>query len=156
MSERSSQLLVSGGVLAAGLALAAGTYFLPEAAGYAQVGPRLFPALIAAGLIVVGALLLKEAYGAGFRNPPDDPRGAFDALAFGWIAAGIVTHMVLISSIGFILASTLLFICAARGFGSRSLLRDAVIGLAISVVVFVIFTRGLTLQLPWGRWMPGA
>ena len=155
MTERASQLLVSLAVLGLGVALAIGTWLLPDAAGYAQVGPRLFPGLFAAGLVVVGALLAKEAWQGGFRHPPDDVREPFNWPAFAWISGGLVAHMVLIAGIGFVLASTLLFAAAARGFGSRRPLRDALIAFAVSLVVYLVFTRGLTLQLPWGRWIPG-
>jgi putative tricarboxylic transport membrane protein len=154
MAERTGQLLVSCALLALGAALGVGTYLLPEAAGYAQVGPRLFPGLVAAGLVLVGALLAKDAFTSGFRHPPDDPRGAFDGRAFAWISSGLILHMLLISGIGFVLASTLLFAATARGFGSRRIGRDLAIGVLAATVIYLIFTRGLTLQLPWGAWLP--
>jgi putative tricarboxylic transport membrane protein len=76
-------------------------------------------------------------------------------VAFAWISAGLVAHMLLIAGIGFVLASTLLFVFTARGFGSRRWLRDALIGVSASTGIYLLFTRGLTLQLPWGRWLPG-
>ena len=51
---------------------------------------------------------------------------------------------------GFVIASSALFWVAARGFGSRRPLRDAVIAVALAVVVFLAFTRGLGLSLPLG------
>ena len=84
---RRGQAAVSAGVLALGIAFAAGTWLLPDAPGYAKVGPRLFPGLISAGLIVVGALLLfalatwilmmawmsRHAYYGGPYSPPFHP-----------------------------------------------------------------------------------
>jgi putative tricarboxylic transport membrane protein len=154
MRERAGELLVSAAVLALGFALALAAYWLADAPGYAQVGPRLFPGLVAAGLILVGALLAKEALAGGFRHPPDDPRGAFDAPAFAWISAALIAQMLLIAGLGFIVASTILFAASARAFGSLRLMRDAALGLALGAVVYLVFTRGLTLSLPWGRWLP--
>jgi putative tricarboxylic transport membrane protein len=156
MTARGSQLLVSAAVLLIGVALAVGAWLLPEAPGYAKVSSRLFPGLIAAGLIVLGLLLLKEAWQGGFRNLPEEGRAPFDARAFGWISAGLIAHMALIAGIGFVLAAALLYTCAARGFGSARPWRDVGTGLAVGVVVYVIFTYGLTLNLPWGAWLPGA
>jgi putative tricarboxylic transport membrane protein len=155
MSHRAGQLLVSGAAFALGLALGAGAWLLPDPPGYAQVSPKLFPGIISAGLIITGAFLLWEASRGGFRNPPDEERGALDRRAFVWISAGLILHMALIAGIGFVLASTLLYVCAARGFGSIKPGRDAAVGIVIAIVVYAIFTYGLTLALPWGRWMPG-
>jgi hypothetical protein len=33
-------------------------------------------------------------------------------------------------------------------------MRDIGLGLAISIVVYVLFTQALTLSLPWGAWLP--
>jgi putative tricarboxylic transport membrane protein len=40
----------------------------------------------------------------------------------------------------------------ARGFGSRRPVRDLGIAVALSVVVFYVFTLGLGLSLPAGPW----
>ena len=31
----------------------------------------------------------------------------------------------------------------------------AVVGLFVGVIVYALFTYGLTLSLPWGAWIPG-
>jgi putative tricarboxylic transport membrane protein len=58
--------------------------------------------------------------------------------------------MVVIGRAGFIIASTLLFVMIARGFGSRQPVRDAVIAVVLAAVVFFLFTLGLGLSLPKG------
>jgi putative tricarboxylic transport membrane protein len=151
---RRGEVLLAACVLALGLAFAAGAWLLPEAPGYARIGPRHFPALVAAGLVITGALLLIEALVSGYRHLPAEARGRYDWPAFLWVAGGLVAHMALIAGIGFVLAATLLFVCVARGFGSRRLLRDLLIGLALTAVVYLLFTRLLTLSLPWGAWLP--
>ena len=62
------QIAVAVGVLIFGVALAFGTAQLPEATGYAKVGPRLMPAIVCGGLILLGLVLLKEALFGGFRG----------------------------------------------------------------------------------------
>jgi putative tricarboxylic transport membrane protein len=51
---------------------------------------------------------------------------------------------------GFVLAMALLFAATARGFGRRALLVDLLIGLALGLVVYLMFTKLLTLALPQG------
>ena len=154
MRDRGGQVLVAAGVLALGLAFAVGTWLLPDAPSYARVGTRLFPGLISSGLVIVGALLLREALTGGFGAFPEQQRDPFDWRAFAWISGGVVLHMLLIAGLGFIFCSTFLFVAVARGFGSVKPLRDIGLGLAISIVVYVLFTQALTLSLPWGAWLP--
>ncbi len=147
---KAGELLIGLGITGLGLFLAAQAYALPDAPGYAHVGPRLFPGLIAAGVIACGVLLAREAASGGFRKLPEGERARLDWRGFGWISAGALGHMALIGSIGFIAASTLLFFAAARGFGSVRPLRDVLVAVVLSGVVFVVFTQALGLSLPSG------
>ncbi|MFX5570813.1 tripartite tricarboxylate transporter TctB family protein, partial [Acinetobacter baumannii] len=65
-----------------------------------------------------------------------------------WVAAGLLLNMALIGTLGFVLASTLLMVCVARGYGSRRLVRDALIGLAITVPMWLLFDFLLGINLP--------
>ena len=89
---------------------------------------------------------------------PDDPeaRGdhAFVPSAFLWVVAGLLAQMVLIHTAGFPLAAMALFVCVARGFGSTRWLRDAAVGLAIGILVFLFFVRFLNVNLPAGWLLP--
>lgn len=149
---------MAAGLLTLGIAFAIGSWRIPPAPGYSQIGPAVFPALISAGLIVIGALLLKQALTSGFASVPaqrgDEQRTAFHPRAFLWVSAGVIAHMLLIAGIGFILSSSLLFACVARAFGSTRQLRDLAIGLVLNGIVYAVFTRALTLNLPRGAWLP--
>ena len=125
---------------------------IAETQGYSQVGPRLFPYIIGTGLTLCGAVLGWHAISGGWRDVPLDEGGhdAPDWMAWAIISVGIVLHMVLIAWAGFIIASTLMFVLIARGFGSRRAVRDLLIGLALAVAAYFLFTRALGLRLPPG------
>ncbi len=125
---------------------------IAETQGYSQVGPRLFPYIIGTALTLCGAVLCWHAISDGWRAVPLDQPGhdAPDWMAFAIIGGGIVLHMVLIAWAGFIIASTLMFLLIALGFGSRRTVRDLAVGLAISVAAYFLFTRALGLRLPPG------
>ena len=146
------EMLISFALIALGSFVVLETQSIAETQGYAQIGPRLFPYIIGVGLTLCGAVLGWHALTGGWRNIPLDQEGhgAPDWLAFFIISAGIVLHMVVIGWAGFIIASTLLFVLIARGFGSRRLVRDALIAVALAAVVFFVFTSGLGLKLPSG------
>ena len=55
--------------------------------------------------------------------------------------------MALIGTLGFVLSSTLLMVCVARGYGSRRR-RDALIGLAVTLPMWALFEFLLGINLP--------
>src|SRR5262249_60349388 len=62
-----------------------------------------------------------------------------DRAALLWSLAGLVLNVVLIGPAGFTIASTILFVCVARGFGSKAIVRDASIGAAFALVAYFGF-----------------
>ena len=144
--------LLGGGVLALGVAIAVGTARLEVAPTYAAIGPRLFPYLIATGLIVIGALVLREAF---FGHIAHERGFELDWPAVGLVSAGLIVQMLLLGALGWIVAAALLFAAVARAFGSRRLLLDLVIGLVLGGAAFVLFAYGLGLSLPNGWLVDG-
>lgn len=156
---RRAELALSLGVLALGLFAAIVALRLPEAGGYARIGPNFVPKLVAGGLILMGIWLLAEVATGGWRERvPDDPaeRGehAFHAGAFAWVSAGLFAQMALIGTAGFVLAAMVVFAFVARGFGSARPVRDAVLGLALGLAVFLFFVKFLNVNLPAGWLAP--
>ena len=146
------ELLVSLAFLALGSYVVYGTTDIAETQGYSQIGPRLFPYIIGIGMTLCGAALGWQALNGGWRNVPMDveEHQAPDRSAVVIISLGIVLHMTLIGWAGFILASTLMFVLIARGFGSQRAMRDLLVGAALTTAAFLIFTLGLGLRLPAG------
>ena len=145
------ELLVSIGLAALGIFVVAGTQDIASVGGYSQVGPRVFPYIIGAGLILFGGMLCWQAVNGGWRNvPAEETPHEGDWVEFAQLRAAIILHMASIGSAGFVLASTFLFALIARAFGSRRPFRNVVVGFLLSVAAFFIFTRGLGLNLPSG------
>jgi putative tricarboxylic transport membrane protein len=145
------ELLISLGLIALGTFVVWETRSIAETQGYAQIGPRLFPYIIGAGLTLCGAVLAWQAVAGGWRHvPQDEAHDVPDWTAFAIISVGVLLHMAIIGWAGFIIASTVLFVLIARGFGSRRVVRDAIIAVVLSTVVFFIFTLALGLSLPKG------
>jgi putative tricarboxylic transport membrane protein len=146
-SLRIGEAVLGGGVLALGLFIVSETALLEVAPVHAAVGPTLFPYLVGGGLIVIGVLVL---YQAGFGHIAHERGFELDWVAVVLISAGLVAQMFLLEWLGWIPSTTLLFMAVARSFGSRRLLIDALLGLALTSLVFVIFNYGLDLTLPGG------
>jgi putative tricarboxylic transport membrane protein len=121
---------------------------IPADGGYSAVGPRFAPMVVGVGLLVVGALLLRQVLTGGWRDMPPPPDEPLHSPSFLWIAGGLVVQMAIIGVVGFTIASTLLFMAIARGFGSRKPVHDAIVGFVLTAAVFLFFTRVLGLALP--------
>ena len=152
MRRATAEVALSVAVVLIGAAAAAVTATLPAEGGYAGIGPNFVPALVAGGLVVLGAWLLFEALSGGWRNRDEQPQ-RLRRSPFLWVSAGLVAHMLLIGRAGFVIAGTVLFTCVARGFGSGRFLRDLAIGVALTLAVYLFFTQLLNVSLPAG-WMP--
>ena len=148
-----AEIALSLGVLALGIAVAAVTATLPSEGGYAGIGPNFIPAVVAAGIILLGLWLSFEAFGGGWRNRAEQTE-VFEASPFLWISAGLFAHMALIGWAGFVIAGTVLFACVARGFGSTRFFRDSIIGLVLALGVFFFFVKLLNVNLPAGWLSP--
>jgi putative tricarboxylic transport membrane protein len=153
------ELALSLGVLALGLFASAVAFRLPEAGGYARIGPNFMPKVVAGGLVVLGVWLLAEVFTGGWRERvPDDAasRGEHPFLpgAFAWVSAGLFAQMALIERAGFVIAAAALFACTARGFGSRRTARDLTAGALLGLAVYLFFVRFLNVSLPAGWLKP--
>ena len=114
---------------------------------HAKVGPRFFPLLVSCGLAIAGAMIVWQSWRRTFE---EDEIAATDWIAVALIAAGLILHMNLIKPAGFVPAAVILFMSVTTAFGSRSFLRDGIVGLTLSLVAYLAFTRLLGLQLPAG------
>ena len=146
-SLRVGEAVLGGVVLALGLFIGAETLQMGGGPFQAVVGPSLFPFLIAGGLVVIGALVLRQAF---FGHIAHEGGFELDWVAVVLVSAGLIIQLLLLETVGWIIASTLLFVAVARAFSSRRLFVDAAIGLVITSLAFVIFNYGLDLSLPAG------
>ena len=142
------------GVIALGIGVGLGSFGIPFGAGYDRIGPRFFPSVVAAGLTLLGSVLAVAALRAKGLHPTagEDANGGIAAnwRALGVLLAALLLNLILLQPAGFVVASSALFWLAARGFGSERPVRDAVIALSLSLLVYAAFTQGLGLTLPRG------
>jgi len=134
-------------------------YALPKSGGYAGVGPGDFVMLVGAALIVLGlALLAQIARGDSFEPQEAESaeagaRPSRKALLFA--AAGAAIPLLTMRPLGFPLTAMLAFALVTRAFGSRRVLFDCAVGLALGIICWLGFTRlGVTLggALPLAGW----
>lgn len=138
-------LVIAVGLAALAAVIAWDTAHLRVAASYARVGPKAFPYAVAAGLVLLSAGTAVKAWRGGF------PAREHDAPApILWIVGGLAAQMLLLKTAGFSIATGVLFAATARGFGRGPLWMTVPVGIAISLVIWVLFARVLQLSLPAG------
>jgi len=153
MRRSGAEIALSLGVLALGVGVAAVTATLPSEGGYAGIGPNFIPAVVAAGIILLGLWLSFEAFNGGWRQRTEQTE-AFVPDAFLWVSGGLFLHMALIGWAGFVIAGTALFVGVARGFGSRRWARNVAVGLVLSLGIYLFFVQLLNVNLPAGWLAP--
>lgn len=143
------EVLIALGVLALAGLVYWQTAAIPVSPIYARVGPTVLPMICAVALAALGVALLATALRGGWQEDEEretDP----DRVALSWIAAGLVANVLLIGPAGFTLASVLLFVCVARGFGSRRPGRDGAIGAAFALIAYFGFAQTLGINIGAG------
>ncbi len=147
-------LLVALGVLALGGFFLQGALALRVLPSYARIGPRFFPILVGVALLVCGVALVVQAL-RGVRGVPEDAEDIDAGAQADWVPVAVIgatlaLHALLVGRLGFVLSTTLLFMGVALGFDERRVWRTAPVGLALSLAVYLAFTKLLGLRLPAG------
>lgn len=110
------------------------------------IGPAMMPKAVGVGLVVLGILSIIS----GLRNPAREV-DSVDWRAVLIILAGFLALTVMIGfNLGFIPAMTVLFAVTAYAFGRRALLVDIALGLVLSTLTYLLFSKLLALSLPRG------
>ena len=146
----SRRIDTAGMIIAAALALLAVVLVVDALRIQATVvygmGPQAVPILIAVGLGILAAGNLVNALSGGDVEPED-----MDFRPVLLILAGLAIMITIIGiGGGFIPAMTVLFAATATAFGRRAIVVDIIIGFVMAAVIYLAFSKLLTLGLPQG------
>ncbi|MBI2255195.1 MAG: tripartite tricarboxylate transporter TctB family protein [Proteobacteria bacterium] len=133
-------------LLALGAGIIFGTFSVSTLPGQDSLGPRLFPALIGGGLILLGLAHFRPNRASNLEGHADE--GHWPSLA--WMVAGLAIGAFTYKLLGFIPAALAIFVLTARGFAGKWDWRHVAVGLAVALIAFFGFTKGLGLNLPTG------
>jgi len=143
------ETIIAVGALVLAVVIIWQTAIIPVSPVYAQVGPKVVPYISALGLAVLGVLLLYSALTGGWQ-PEEEKEVTPDRVALLWVVAGLTLNVLLITYAGFTIASVVLFVCVARGFGSQAIVRDAGIGAAFALITYFGFAQTLSINIGAG------
>lgn len=122
-------------------------------------GARLVPTLCAVALGLCGGWLVWEARSGGWRNMA--ATASVHSLRLGpwvWVSAGMLCMGMLITHWGFVWACSIGYVLVVQGLrrtavptqplGWRQVVKDALWGLLMAVIVLALFRHVLGVQLP--------
>lgn len=124
-----------------------------------DIGPRAFPFMVSGLLVAVGALLVIQLL-RGRTGVPDegedvDPTIKTDWLTVGKIIGFVIVHAFLIVPLGWPIAAAVLFFGAAWSLGAKPWWRNALIGVALALILQFAFAGLLGVSLPAGFLLEG-
>ncbi len=134
-------------VLLDGLSQAAST----SASG---VGAGFVPKAV--GVLLIGlSLALMVQVARGRVGQADEAEGDVDVRRTRWVplavsVAAVLIFIVGVEPLGYVIVSSIVFWLTAWALGARHIVRTAVIAIALSLVVYLTFTRLLDISLPAG------
>jgi putative tricarboxylic transport membrane protein len=148
--------IVGGVLLALGVLALIATFDISSARdGWAVEGPRLAPLLASIGLILLSLAFLIRTV---IRPDVELARYATaEAEVTHWptpaaLLGLLVAYALLLTALGYALATTAFVWLTAWLPGSDKPVRDAVVGLGLGVVAGYAFSHWLNVQLPSGPW----
>ncbi len=137
-----------------------GGYVLVDAVGLDKgfsdqpVQPYAVPYIVGGALVLLGVLL---AIATARGDIPESDEGedidltqGTDVKTVGLLAAALIANLALINFLGWAITGALLFIGATRALGSRTLVRDIGVGVALSVGSWYAFYVLLGVPIPAG------
>ena len=145
-------------LLALGIAVLLVVQSYPPIPGQ-QVGPALFPGLIASALCVCGAALTisgwRRRHDAAWFKPGDWVKSPRHVVAFCAVIGSVLFYMVAVDKLGFLITATLLLtavMSALRVPPWRSLL----VAVVATLVIHAAFYKLRRVPRPWGLLTPSA
>jgi putative tricarboxylic transport membrane protein len=141
-------------VVTAGWVLAAGWYLVRQ-----LVAPELAadPEPATSAVAEPAGTATAEPTAAAVAEPAEEPAttgeevdGGVQWLTPALLGAALCGYVFALEPAGFVLASAVFFVVAARILGSRRPLRDVLVGVLLALAVYLGFTYLLTISLPSG------
>lgn len=157
--DRWSELLVAGGVIVAALVIlwVAKDFRVPPSV---RISPKVFPQLVGGGMLIVGVWYMVDVV----RNPNtlsagEDSEDVDLEAEANWttlilIAIGLTAFALMVEPAGFAIAAATMFTITSTAMGSKNILKNLLIGLALGLAVFVMFDTWLGVRLPEGWLAP--
>jgi len=118
------------------------------------VGAGFMPKVVGVMLIALSLALIVQV-ARGRLGEADESEGDVDVRHTRWVplavcVAAVLVFIAAVEPLGYIIVSSIVFWLSAWAVGARHIVRTAIIAVALSLVVYLSFTRLLDIPLPAG------
>lgn len=148
------EYIFAGLALALGIFVFVGAFSIRVPGAGTQVGPRVFPFMVGTILVISAAMVLIDVargrLGEAEEGEDVDTHAKTDWITLAKIVAFVVAFIALLELIGWPLAAAVLFGGVAWSLGAKRWWVALLIGLALGVIIFIVFGGLLGLSLPPG------
>jgi putative tricarboxylic transport membrane protein len=136
-------------VLAIGIALVWQGWSVPGDLG--PRGPRFMPVVLAVLWVLLAAAYLGSALAALAGRHIDTAAERLDHLPRVLaLLVLLIAYAYALEIVGYLVSTSVLFAVSAAILGSRNHIRDAVVAVGLTIAVYFLFSRGLSIYLPMG------
>lgn len=151
-STMKHDILVALVVVLFAVAYLVGAFMINEPnTSYSAVGPRFFPILIGAGMLIAGVWLGWQAWRKQqIPNAKSEALEEIDWRTWGACVTVLLGYMVAFETVGYLITTTVFLFLQARVFGSRAWVRDAIVSIVLTGVIYFFFNGLLKVGLPKG------
>lgn len=119
--------------------------------GFDAEGPRFLPLVVVLLWIVLVLAYLGQQVRAVLRHSRTVPAERFTHMgSAALLVVLLVAYAYALDPLGYLASTVVFFVGAAFGLGSRQPTRDLAVGIGLTVLVYLLFTRALGVHLPGG------
>jgi putative tricarboxylic transport membrane protein len=148
------ELAFAGSLLILGLVVLYDTSKMLVPPGSGTVGPQVFPYLVSGFVIFISLGLFFQIFRGNLGIPEGTEFGEVvektDFKSLAMVAGSMLTYPLLIERAGFIIATTVVFFGVSFAYGAKNLLKNLLISIIFSLIVYFTFSKGLNVGLPAG------
>jgi putative tricarboxylic transport membrane protein len=148
------ELAFAGSLLILGLVVLYDTSKMLVPPGSGTVGPQIFPYVVSGFVIFISLGLFIQIFRGNLGVPEGTEFGEVveetDFKSLAMVAGSMLTYPLLIERAGFIIATSVVFFGVAFAYGAKNLLKNLVISIIFSLIVYFSFSKGLNVGLPAG------
>lgn len=148
------ELAFAGSLLILGLVVLYDTSKMLVPPGSGTVGPQIFPYLVSGFIVLISLGLFLQVFRGNLGVPEGTEFGEVvektDLKSLAMVAGSMLTYPLLIERAGFIIATSVVFFGVAFAYGAKNLLKNLIISIVFSLIVYFTFSKGLNVGLPAG------
>ena len=148
------ELAFAGSLLILGLVVLYDTSKMLVPPGSGAVGPQIFPYLVSGFIIFISIGLFVQIFRGNLGVPEGTEFGEVvektDFKSLSMVAGSMLTYPLLIERAGFIIATSVAFFGVAFAYGAKNLVKNLIISVVFSFIVYFTFSKGLNVGLPAG------